>query len=322
MANRTIIKPYSEQLHDVQDGHYPCSWGGHQDSITQKKDDEESYVLFVPRAIALFDGSKHDLQMAKVFHTMPSKEEVQEKDPWGSLTNELLVHIFRIVLRNVAVTDRYGLRRSITKITSICTNWSRTFFNEISHLAKKSLRSLHDQNLASFNPDASGITNGQIWTRAVHEWENLQPYAARVPDCANRGPLSIMSSKETLASVRRSKDWALIHFCKVLPHDVRNRLFQNTAALSLEEKADLLRKRLADPESPARQITQLELKFREISFIPPEIQYFTALETLDLSNNFIREVPKEIGHLTNLKELLYLITKLQKSPRRSASLPL
>lgn len=63
------------------------------------------------------------------------------------------------------------------------------------------------------------------------------------------------------------------------------------------------------------KVKSLTLKMLGMTELSPEIRNLTNLEVLDLSNNKIKALPKEIGELKNLKEL-YLISNhlLEKFP--------
>ena len=63
------------------------------------------------------------------------------------------------------------------------------------------------------------------------------------------------------------------------------------------------------------KLKSLTLKMLGMNELSPEIRNLAELEVLDLSNNKIKALPKEIGELENLKEL-YLISNhlLEKFP--------
>jgi len=61
-------------------------------------------------------------------------------------------------------------------------------------------------------------------------------------------------------------------------------------------------------------LQSLDLSNREITEIPPEIGQLTNLEYLDFSYNRISKLPPEIGNLTNLKSLLLLKNEITVLP--------
>ena len=70
------------------------------------------------------------------------------------------------------------------------------------------------------------------------------------------------------------------------------------------------------------KVKSLTLKMLGMTELSPEIRNLTNLEVLNLSNNKIKVLPKEIGELENLKEL-YLISNhlLEKFPNVIKQLP-
>ncbi len=52
-----------------------------------------------------------------------------------------------------------------------------------------------------------------------------------------------------------------------------------------------------------KDATELDLRFRKIMALPPEIGQLANLQRLDLDNNQLTGLPPEIGHLANLQKL-------------------
>lgn len=63
------------------------------------------------------------------------------------------------------------------------------------------------------------------------------------------------------------------------------------------------------------QVKHLNLSNQKLKKIPKEVFEFPNLRTLDLSNNKITELPKEIGLLTKLEELNLTKNKIDEMPK-------
>ena len=63
------------------------------------------------------------------------------------------------------------------------------------------------------------------------------------------------------------------------------------------------------------KITDLDLSQCELTKLPPEIKFFTNLETLNLSKNRLKSLPSEIKSLTKLKTLDLCHNEIQQLPR-------
>ena len=58
-------------------------------------------------------------------------------------------------------------------------------------------------------------------------------------------------------------------------------------------------------------ITELDLSYKNLTYIDPNIKYFVNLQILNLFNNEIKEIPKEIQYLTGLKELILSYNEIE-----------
>ncbi|WP_420865426.1 leucine-rich repeat domain-containing protein, partial [Leptospira weilii] len=80
-----------------------------------------------------------------------------------------------------------------------------------------------------------------------------------------------------------------------------------------------IRKQTYDNLTEALQNTMnvgiLNLENNELRILPKEIGQLESLELLDLSNNELRILPKEIGQLRNLKTLHLLNNRLRTLPK-------
>ena len=68
------------------------------------------------------------------------------------------------------------------------------------------------------------------------------------------------------------------------------------------------------------QVKHLNLSNQKLKKIPKEVFEFPNLRTLDLSNNKITEIPKEIGQLTKLEELNLTKNKIDELPKEIGNL--
>ena len=67
-------------------------------------------------------------------------------------------------------------------------------------------------------------------------------------------------------------------------------------------------------------LRELELKNNQLTEIPKELGNLTELETLILNGNKLTEIPKELGNLTNLKYLYLYNNKLTEIPKELGNL--
>jgi Leucine-rich repeat (LRR) protein len=68
------------------------------------------------------------------------------------------------------------------------------------------------------------------------------------------------------------------------------------------------------------QVKHLNLSNQKLKKIPKEVFEFPNLRTLDLSNNKLTELPKEIGLLTKLEELNLTKNKIDEMPKEIGNL--
>lgn len=72
----------------------------------------------------------------------------------------------------------------------------------------------------------------------------------------------------------------------------------------LLSRANQIREFFKDRQEELKSVQALDLKYKQLKVLPPEIQYFTELHSLDLSGNQLKKLPAELCCLDHLKELI------------------
>lgn len=69
------------------------------------------------------------------------------------------------------------------------------------------------------------------------------------------------------------------------------------------------------------EVTVLDLRGKELVYLPPEIERFMHLQVLNLKSNFLEEIPPEVGRLACLEELFLHRNHLKELPLEVYKLP-
>ena len=178
-------------------------------------------------------------------------------------------------------------------VRSICRKWK----DESKHLFKQ----LEDRLCSIPEIAAIQATSNTSFQRCQERWKpfqlTLRAYDLTPPK--NILALSLSEFQQIAAKLQVQRDISLIFFCrKFLPIFIQNDFIEvlDDQLISVSVKADLLRSRLKTNER-VKAITHLEIDRSNLETVPKEIEYFSSLTLINLSNNRLLFLPKELARL-------------------------